>query len=130
MSGNPEAWPVFTTIVHPCWYQPPSQTDSVQQTMNIICKKGSLGYMSSVVTHSIDKGVFYYFKDVTGRKIPFCAVLSRELWIFHCQPYGRLKECFIVTKEHTEDSKLPFYYGPRTLKLLNKASLFFCSCQL
>lgn len=55
----------------------------------------------------------------------FYAGLSRELTNSKCQPYGRLEECFIVIKEQTEDSKLPFYYGPGTLKLLNKGRLVF-----
>lgn len=80
--------------------------------------------MSSIVTDSIDKGRFYYFKTVTGRKI-FHSGLSRELRNSQCYPYGRLEVCFIVAKEHIEDLKLPVYCGPRTLKLQNKASLFF-----
>lgn len=81
MSGNPEVWPVFTTTVRPCWYQPPGQMDSVQQTVNIICIKGNLAYMPSVVTKSIDKGVFYYFKVVTGRKISFMLACLESLGI-------------------------------------------------
>jgi len=94
---------VLMTNVQLCWNQPPGQVDYVQQTMNIICTKGSLNYVSSVVTPSIDKGVFYYFRDVTGRKKTFYAGLSRKLRNSQCQPYGRLEECFIVPKEHMED---------------------------
>lgn len=71
-----------------------------------------------------DKGRFYYFKIVTVRTI-FYAGLSTELRNSQCYPYGRLEVCFIVTKEHIEDLKLPVYCGPRTLKLENKESLFF-----
>lgn len=80
--------------------------------------------MSSVVTDSIDKGEFYYFKTVTERTV-FYAGLSRELRNSQCCPYGSLEVCFIVTKEHIEDLKLPVYCGPRTLKLENKESMFF-----
>lgn len=52
-------------------------------------------------------------------------ILSGELRNSQHYPYGRLEVCFIVTKEHTEDLKLPVYCGPRTLKLENKESLFF-----
>lgn len=79
------------------------QMDSVQQTMNIICIKGILGYILSVVTQSIDKGVFYYFKEEKS-----LLWWSRELRNSQCHPYGRLGECFIVTEEHTEAQNCHF----------------------
>lgn len=107
--------------VHDCYLSilvsTSGQMDSVQQTMNIICIKGSLDNISSVVTQSIDKDVFHYFKEEKS-----LLWWSSDLGNSCCHPYGRLEECFIVTKKHTEPSKLPLYCGPWTLKLLNKES--------
>lgn len=94
--------------------------------MNIICIKGSLGYMSSVVTDSLIQVGFITSKLLQVRTI-FYAGLSIELRNSQCYPYGRLEICFIVTKEHIEDLKLPIYCGPRTLKLENRESLFFAT---
>lgn len=68
--------------------------------------------MLSVVTQSIDKGVFYYFRDVTRRKIPFMLACLETLEIPSVSLMGGQR-------------KLLFYYGPRTLKLQNEESLVF-----